>query len=70
MQNQPVMQSLTMAVGSVDAVELCKTSTEHVTGNTEPAKVQLHLMLETCSAIVYTELNQLVAKSVSKTGWS
>ena len=52
------------------AAELRKKNTDHITGNTVPAKVQLHLVLETCNAISDTKLKELVAKFVSKAGWS
>lgn len=52
------------------AADLRKKITDHITGNTEPAKVQLHLVLETCHAISDTKLKELVAKFVGKAGWS
>ena len=52
------------------AAELRKQNTDHITGNTAPAKVQLHLVLETCSTIQDTELHELAAKLISKAGWA
>ena len=54
----------------VIAAELRKKNTDHITGHTEPAKVQLHLVLDTCHAISDTKLKELVAKFVGKAGWS
>ena len=54
----------------VIAAELRKKNTDRITGNTVPAKVQLHLVLETCHAISDTTLKELVAKFVGKAGWS
>lgn len=52
------------------ATELRKKNTDHITGKTDPAKVQLHLVLQTCSAISDTKLKELVAKFIGKAGWS
>lgn len=52
------------------AAELHKKNSDHITGNTIPAKVQRHLVLETCNAISDTKLKVLVAKFVGKAGWS
>lgn len=54
----------------VIAAELRKKNTDRITGNTVPAKVQLHLVLETCHAISDTKLKTLVANVDSKAGWS
>ena len=51
------------------AVELGKRHIEDLTGGTEPAKVQLSLLLERCRAVQLTDLKHLLSTFIGRAGW-
>jgi hypothetical protein len=52
------------------AVELDKAGYQKLTGNSDPAKVQLDMVLAECDKVQHTRLKGLISDLVLKAGWS